>query len=292
MQAIEITASRAGLAPLRGPRDCEEDHRRRAAAAGRPAAGREDEGAPGLLGERAVLRPPQVARNRGRLTPSRAGVGVPSLSTQPGPRAADGGWKETPHAAPPRTRRRRRTRSRSRRSTRRGDVGGRGCRTRPAPAGSRSQATGSSWGPPRGRSHGPRRHGERAALRPRRPRGRRRHRGPRVAQRDLRRHRPGEGGLGRAGTAVAIGRSTLVVLLAGRRSRRRTRPGSRSRASPAASIAMRRWPTRCAGWRGTRCRCSSRARAAGQGARRSRAPPRGAPREQPVRRHQRHGVPA
>ena len=38
MQAIEITASRAGLLLCARPRDREEDHRRRAAAAGRPAA--------------------------------------------------------------------------------------------------------------------------------------------------------------------------------------------------------------------------------------------------------------
>ena len=66
MQAIEITASRAGLLLCARPRDREEDHRRRAAAPGRPAAGGEDEGAPRLLGERAVLRAPEGARDRGR----------------------------------------------------------------------------------------------------------------------------------------------------------------------------------------------------------------------------------
>ena len=71
MQAVEVTACRAGSALQRRPRDFEEDHQRRAAAPGRSAAAGEAEGAPRLQRERAVLRAPQGARHRRRLTRTR-----------------------------------------------------------------------------------------------------------------------------------------------------------------------------------------------------------------------------
>ncbi len=65
-QAVEITACRAGLIVSRRSRDRQEDHRRRAAAAGRSVAGGQDEGAPALLRERGVLARAQGARHRRR----------------------------------------------------------------------------------------------------------------------------------------------------------------------------------------------------------------------------------
>ena len=276
MQAIEITASRAGLLLCADLEIAKKIIARRAAAARRPAAGGQDEGAARLLGERAVLRAPQDARHRGRLT---AVVEHSFASTRlRAGRRVDGAWSEGVAACPspieepspssttleiaasipPRRRR-----------------GSSRCRTRRGRAASRSRRRSWSSGRRRRRTSScsdatvSSRHCALSVL------------GGGVAIEDLG-SRNGTF-VGRARVREAWGRraprghgSLDARRLAARRGRRRRTAGRAARRHR--RVRRSRCgasPTRCAGSRGTRCRCSSRARAARA---RSSSPARSTPR--------------